>query len=204
MLAERGELKVHATSHGDLLDLHRSHAFVVCDHQLAHVHLGSGDDIDRVTALFQQFEGVDQVLAAGDRGQFGLDHRRAGDLVLLAEAGCWFAYPWWLDEARAPDFARTVDIHRKPGYDPAELFLDPALRWPALKVGFRLLQKKVGMRTLLDVISTDPSMVRGSHGRLPSDADRGPVVIRSWKHSASAIDAVDVHDEIIRRVLKEG
>lgn len=204
MLAERGELMVHATSHGDLLDLHRSHAFAVCDHQLAHVHVGSGVDHDKVRALFQQLDGVDQVLAADDRGQIGLDHRRAGDLVLLAEPGCWFAYPWWHDESRAPDYARTVDIHRKPGFDPAELFLDPALRWPALKVGFRLLQKKIGMRTLLDVISTDPSMVRGSHGRPPSDAESGPVVIRSWKSSASAIDAIDVHDEIISRVLKEG
>lgn len=202
-LAQSGDLQVQSTGHGDLLDVHRSRAFAVCDHQLAHVHISANADAAAVQDRLQRLEGVERVLSGEQLTEVGLGHRRAGDLVLLAEPGCWFAYPWWHDEARAPDYARTVDIHRKPGYDPAELFVDPALRWPALKIGWRLLQKKLGMRTLLDVISTDPSMVRGSHGRLPSRPELGPVVVRSWPHPEKSIHAVDVYDEILER-LREG
>ncbi len=200
LLAQRNYLKVQVTSHGDLLDVHRSDAFAVCDHQLAHVYLSPAADGEQLVGDLQQLEGVDRVLGNADLATMGLDHRRSGDLVLLAEQGCWFAYPWWSDEKRAPDYARTVDIHRKPGYDPADLFLDPKISWPTLKVGWKLLQKKLGMRTLLDVISTDPSMVRGSHGRLPGDRESGPVLVRSWGATADQIEAVDVHDEILDRV----
>jgi hypothetical protein len=78
----------------------------------------------------------------------------------------------------APDFARTVDIHRKPGYDPVELFFDPALRQPKLAAGWRLAKRKLGMRSLLDVISLkDTALVKGSHGRLTDDPSEGPLVI---------------------------
>lgn len=203
-LASRGKLGLQVTSHGDLLDVHRSEAFAVCDHQLAHVHLSPAADRSSIRQILEGIEGVERVLAGEDLESWGLAHARSGDFVLLAEPGCWFAYPWWLDEDRAPDFARTVDIHRKPGYDPAELFLDPALKWPKLKIATRLLQKKIGMRSLLDVISTDPSMVRGSHGRLPSHEELGPVILRSWGSDSSSIDATDVHDEIISRLLGGG
>ncbi|MDE0957929.1 MAG: alkaline phosphatase family protein [Planctomycetota bacterium] len=202
LLALSGDLQVQSTGHGELLDVHRSRAFAVCDHQLAHVHLSADANATAVIDRLQRLEGVERVLSGDQRTAVGLGHSRAGDLILLAESGCWFAYPWWQDEALAPDFARTVDIHRKPGYDPAELFVDPALRWPALKIGWRLLQKKLGMRALLDVISTDPSMVRGSHGRLPSRPELGPVMVRSWQSREPSIDARDVHDEILE-LLRE-
>ena len=115
--------------------------------------------------------------AAGEeRAELGLDHPRSGELLALAEADSWFAYPFWLDDGRAPDYARTVNIHAKPGYDPCELFVDPELRWPQAHIARRLLQKKLGFRTLLDVVSLDPGLVRGSHG-LAGQGDDRPVLI---------------------------
>jgi len=119
------------------------------------------------------------VLEGAARGEVGLDHPRAGDLVVLARPDAWFAYPYWLDDRRAPDFARTVDIHRKPGYDPCELFVDPKLAAPKLRVAFRLAQKLAGFRYLMDVIPLDASLVKGSHGRLPEDPRDGPVFLCS-------------------------
>jgi hypothetical protein len=104
-------------------------------------------------------------------GELQLDHPRSGELIAIAKPNAWFAYYYWLDDARAPDFARTVDIHRKPGYDPCELFMTSPLR-----AAFRLAQKKLGMRYRMDVIPLDPSRVRGSHGLRPSP-EHGPVII---------------------------
>ena len=132
-LTEAGELDVQVTSHGDLLDVHRSRAFAVCDHQVAHVYVQQGSDVKRIRQLLSGLEGVDRILEGDDLVKSGLNHRRSGEMVLIAEHGTWFAYPWWNDDRRAPDYARTVDIHRKPGYDPAELFVDPQLSFPALK-----------------------------------------------------------------------
>ncbi len=118
-----------------------------------------------------------RLLVGPERAEVGLDHPRSGEVVALSTPDAWFAYPFWLDDAQAPDYARTVDIHRKPGYDPCELFLDPALASPKLRIARRLLAKKLGFRTLFDVIPLDPTLVRGSHG-LPA-ARRGdrPVLI---------------------------
>ena len=123
----------------------------------------------------------------------------------IAEPDAWFTYYYWLGRSRAPDFARTVDIHRKPGYDPAELFLDPAIRLPALKVGWKLAKKKLGFRTLMDVIPLDAALVKGSHGRRPADEDDdAPVFItRCAKLMPSrTIESVDVHGLILRHLEK--
>ena len=98
-----------------------------------------------------------RVLAGRERHELGLDHPRSGELVVLSEPDSWFAYPYWLDDRLAPDFARTVDIHRKPGYDPCELFFDPQLLWPKGRAIRRLIQKKLGFRTLFDVVPLDPT-----------------------------------------------
>lgn len=200
ILAEAGDVEVQVTSHGDLLDVHRSRAFAVCDHQLAHVYIRNSDDLTRIKELLSKVEGIERILAGEELDSIGLNHRRSGELVLIAEQGCWFAYPWWQDEQRAPDYARTVDIHRKPGYDPAELLLDPELTFPKLKIGAKILARKLGFRNLLDVISTDPSKVRGSHGRAVGDPLQGPVLVRSWKSGAESINAEDVFAEIIGQV----
>ena len=113
--------------------------------------------------------GVARVLAGEERGEVDLRHERSGELVALAEPDAWFAYPFWLDDRLAPDYARTVDIHRKPGYDPCELFFDPKLWWPKGRAPCRLMQKKLGFRTLFDVVPLDATLVRGSHGLAAAD-----------------------------------
>jgi hypothetical protein len=133
----------------------------------------------------------------------GLDHPRSGELVALAARDRWFTYYYWLDDGVAPDFARTVDIHRKPGYDPVELFVDPALRAPKLKVGWTLLKKAAGFRYLMDVIPLDASLVRGSHGRLPETREAGPVLISSEPGLApgDVVLATDVKPLVLAHVF---
>lgn len=158
-LREAGLLEVIDNPVGELLDTARSRAFAVCDHQIAHVYTSD------VAAARRALDGFGEVLDLG--------HPRAGDLVLLAPKDRWFAYPYWLDDARAPDFARTVDIHRKPGYDPCELFCDAS----RLAIAWTLFRKRLGFRALLKVTPLDASLVRGSHGRLPDDPAQGPLLI---------------------------
>ena len=179
VLREHGFLEVHRTLHGELLDAGASRAFAVCDHQIAHVYVEREADLPRVMSVLERVDGVASVLDRDAQRAWDLGHPRAGELVLLAERGCWFAYPYWLDEKQRPDFAPTVDIHRKPGYDPAELFLDPKLRFPRLRIAGKLLRRKLGFRTLFDLVPTDPSCVRGSHGLPPSAAELGPLYLAS-------------------------
>jgi predicted AlkP superfamily pyrophosphatase or phosphodiesterase len=179
-LREAGLIRVRLEMGREILDAGASPAFALADHQLAHVYVQHGASVAEVKSLLESLEGVDAVLDEEGKRAHGLDHPRSGELVAIAKADRWFSYYYWLDDARAPDFARTVDIHRKPGYDPVELFVDPAIRVPALAIGSRLARRKLGMRTLLDVISLkDTQLVRGSHGRLPDHADHGPLVISS-------------------------
>lgn len=168
VLREAGLLAVRDGPFGEMLMPMDSQAFAVADHQLAHVYVNNPDCIATVRQLLESTAGISAVVAPGD---LELDHPRSGELIALADADAWFAYYYWLDDARAPDFARTVDIHRKPGYDPCELFMTSPLRAAA-----RLAQKKLGLRYRMDVIPLDPSLVRGSHGLRP-DPQEGPVII---------------------------
>ncbi len=176
LLRRAGFLKVRPGPFGEMLDTFESSAFAVCDHQIAHVYVREAAR-PAVASLLAEAEGVASVLEGPAREAFGINHARAGDLVLLSKATSWFAYPYWLSDADAPDFARTVDIHRKIGYDPCELFLDPTLKAPRLRVVSRLLRKKLGMRYLMDVIALDASIVKGSHGLLPGDPMQGACII---------------------------
>jgi len=178
-LREAGMLAVRDTPVGEVLDPFASRAFAVADHQVAHVYVRDERERARVRTLLEGLAGVHAVLDEAGKRANGLAHPRSGELVCVAAKGAWFTYVYWLDDARAPDFARTVDIHRKPGYDPCELFLDPALRLPKLRVSLRLAQKALGMRYLMDVIPLDAALVRGSHGRLPDDPRDGPVFLAS-------------------------
>jgi len=168
-LRAKGWLAVRDGPYGEMLDTFGSRAFAVCDHQVAHVYVSMPGMLEAVRAEVASLEGVDRVVAPGD---VGLAHRRSGEFVALAKADAWFAYPYWLDEGRAPDFARTVDIHRKPGYDPCELFMTSGAR-----AGMRLAQKLLGFRYLMDVVPLDVSLVRGSHGLVPADAQDGAVIV---------------------------
>jgi predicted AlkP superfamily pyrophosphatase or phosphodiesterase len=157
-------LAVRTGPFGEQLDTFESRAFAVCDHQIAHVYVRCADDMQKVKSNLESLPGVGRVLAGEERGEVGLRHPRSGELVLLAEPDAWFAYPFWLDECQAPDYARTVNIHAKPGYDPCELFFDPALWWPKGRALRRLVEKRFGFRTLFDVVPLDAALVRGSHG----------------------------------------
>lgn len=167
-LREAGLLNVRDGPFGEMLMPMESRAFAVVDHQLAHVYVNDPAVENEVRILLEQLPGVANVV---EPGELQLDHPRSGRWIALAEADAWFAYYYWLDPNRAPDFARTVDIHRKPGYDPCELFMTSRLR-----VAGRLLQKKMGLRYRMDVIPLDTGLVKGSHGLRPS-AERGPIII---------------------------
>lgn len=166
----------------ETLDAGASRAFAVADHQAAHVYVQRADDVSRVKSLLEKQPGVERVLDPAQQAEFGLDHPRSGELVAIAAPGAWFTYYFWLDDLLAPDYARTVDIHRKPGYDPVELFTDPSLRMPQLRLAWRLAQKKLGFRYYMDLIGLDASIVKGSHGRLPTagkEQDESPLFISS-------------------------
>ncbi len=183
-LREAGLLAARPTPAGEVLDVFGSRAFAVADHQVAHVYARDASALAEARTLLAKLPGVARVLDREAQREFGLDHSRSGDLVALSERDAWFTYYYWTDTAAEPDFARTVDIHRKPGYDPCELFLDPELALPKLHVARRLAQKKLGMRYLMDVIPVDATLVRGSHGLLPATADEGPVFLSSEPWSA--------------------
>jgi hypothetical protein len=177
---------------GEILDPGASAAFAVADHQIAHVYVNDRSRVSEVRTLLEKLDGVESVLDAAGQRAMGLNHERSGELVAISMADRWFSYYYWLDDALAPDFARTVDIHRKPGYDPVELFIDPEIRFPMLATAWRLGKRKLGMRALLDVISLkDTALVKGSHGRLTDDSGHGPLVISSRAECmpAGAVDA---------------
>jgi predicted AlkP superfamily pyrophosphatase or phosphodiesterase len=179
VLREAKLIRVRTERGRELLDAGASEAFAVADHQVAHVYVRRPDRVAEVKRLLDDLPGVERVLDGDGKRLHGLDHPRAGELVAIARADRWFTYYYWLDDGLAPDFARTVDIHRKPGYDPVELFVDPALTAPRLKVAGILAKKVLGFRYLMDVIPLDASLVKGSHGRVPGDPAAGPLVISS-------------------------
>ena len=177
VLREDGAIGIREEQGLELLDAGASDAFAVSDHQIAHVYVKDPGRIAYYRDCCAKIPGVEQVLDRDAQAAVGLDHPRSGDLVLVSELRRWFSYYYWLDDVRAPDFARCVDIHRKPGYDPVELFLDPTLAVPPAHIAWRLLKKKLGFRTLMDVIPLDASLVRGSHGRPPGDRAQGPLLL---------------------------
>ncbi len=177
VLREAGWIRVRPELGLEILDPGASAAFAVSDHQIAHVYVADPAHRFQVRTLLEKVPGIEQILDREAQRELGLDHPRSGDLVAISQADKWFSYYYWLDDSAAPDFARTVDIHRKPGYDPAELFVDPGIRLPFLKVGIRLLQKALGFRYLMDLIPLDATLVKGSHGRPTDDPDQGPVFL---------------------------
>ncbi len=187
-LRDAGLLAVRNECGREYLDPGASRAFAVVDHQIAHVYVHEESDLAEATRVLEALDGVDRVLAGGALEDAGLNHERAGDLVLVSEPRSWFTWDFWYDDALAPDYARTVDIHRKPGYDPRELFIDPKLVAPKLKTAATLLKKKLGFRTMLDLIPLETSLVRGSHGRVDLGDDRRPVLL-----SSESMDALPEH-----------
>jgi predicted AlkP superfamily pyrophosphatase or phosphodiesterase len=199
LLRAEGLLQVYTQAGMEYLDPWRSRAFAVADHQIAHVYVRDPADIPAVAKLCAALPGVAEVLDAGAQAGHGLDHARSGELVLVAEPDAWFTYYYWLDDAAAPDFARLVEIHRKPGYDPAELFMDPDDSRVKLRAGAALARKKAGMRYVMSVVGLDASKyVKGTHGLMPADDLDGPVFLCSEGSLArDRIAAVDVRDLLL-------
>ncbi len=200
-LRREGLLEVYVQDGREQLDPWTSRAFAVADHQVAHVYVPDAGDLPRVRSLLQGLDGVDDVLDREAQARYGLDHERAGELVVVAEPGAWFTYYFWLDDARAPEYARGVDIHRKPGYDPAELFFDPADRLAKAKAGANLVKKKLGLRYAMSTVPLDPTCVRGTHGRLPSSRADAPMIISSdpaLLPDVESLPAAGVRDLVLR------
>lgn len=181
------------------LDCGASQVFAVADHQVAHVYVNDPNVEDAVRETLEQCAGVDQVLDREQQQAWGIDHERSGDFVVIAKSGAWFTYYYWEDDALAPDFARCIDIHRKPGYDPCELFIDPKIQFPHLKIAKFLIKKKIGLRGLLDVIPLDAGLVRGSHGRIPDDEADWPVLIlpTEIEGQTGSLDSSEVYSTLI-------
>ncbi len=202
-LRQAGYIQIREELGRELLDAGASRAFALADHQIAHVYVADPALVPEVKALIEALPGVERVLDEAGKRQAGLDHPRSGELVAISRADSWFTYYYFLDEARAPDFARTVDIHRKPGYDPVELFLDPRLPLAKARIAWRLAQKILGFRYLMDVISLDATLVKGSHGRPTDRAEDGPLLITSepgWM-AEGPVAATAVKDLILDHVF---
>ena len=202
-LRRAGLLEVYSQAGMEYLDPWASRAFAVADHQVAHVYVSDAADsaaTARVRGVLAELPGVDLVLDRAAQARYDLDHERSGELVCVAEPDSWFTYYYWLDDDRAPDFARGVEIHRKPGYDPAELFFDPADRLAKARAGLNLVRKKAGLRYAMRTTPLDPSCVLGSHGRLPDSAADGPVLLCSAAEGepAGKLAATDVRDLLLR------
>lgn len=187
LLREAGLLAVRVERGLELLDAGASKAFAVADHQIAHIYINDPNVSSRVRDIVSKVSGVELVLDRKEQEQFGIHHERAGDLVLMADERSWFTYYFWLDDAKAPDYARVVDIHKKPGYDPVEMFMSSKLR-----AAYKLLRKKAGFRYVMDVIPLDPTLVKGSHGRVGAPKEFHPVFIGE-DLPGKVLEATDVY-----------
>ncbi len=200
VLRDGGLLRVRIECGEEHFDPGGSAAFAVADHQIAHVYVRDARFLETVKRTLLAVDGVAEVLGREEQAARGILHERSGELLVTARKSRWFSYAFWHGVDRAPDYARTVDIHRKPGYDPAELFLDPTLRLPRLRMARRLLAKKLGLRYLMDVIPLDPSCVRGSHGLSDVPREEWPVFLtdRPDLLSEGDIDPLGVRDLLLR------
>jgi predicted AlkP superfamily pyrophosphatase or phosphodiesterase len=174
---EKGWLSIKDELGRETLDLGGSRVFAIADHQLAHIYVNDPSLVNEVRTVLESTPGVQQVLGKSEKYFAGLENERSGELIAIADDKSWFTYYYWFKEHLAPDFARCVDIHRKCGYDPVELFLDPKLAMPKAKIALTLAKKMLGFRYLMDVVPLDASLVRGSHGRVPEDPLDWPVLI---------------------------
>ncbi len=202
-LRQAGLLHVRLGPFGEHLETFTSRAFAVCDHQLAHVYVADAKDLPRTRDTLAALPGVARIVAGDERTELGLNHPRSGELILLSNADSWFAYPFWFDDRLAPDYARTVAIHHKPGYDPCELFFDRSRRFIKIHAGRRLIQKKLGFRMKFDVVPLDTSVVRGSHGLAAVDRDDRPLLIGDGRRPSGNVVAMTAVRDLLLEAISE-
>lgn len=142
VLRDADLLSVRTIQEKEYLDFEYSKAFAMVDHQVSHIFIKDGYEKEARKAL-ENAPGIDKVLDSRSKKEMAIGHERSGELIAISAKDKWFSYYWWHEDNRAPEFARKVDIHRKPGYDPVELFFDPKTK----------------------SIPLEPRMVKGSHGR---------------------------------------
>ncbi|MEM1138048.1 MAG: nucleotide pyrophosphatase/phosphodiesterase family protein [Bacteroidota bacterium] len=203
ILRKEGYLSIKEDLGLEYLDAGTSKAFAVADHQIAHIYVNEPDLLPEIKKLLQDTAGIEMVLDKAGKKEHHIDHVRSGELVAVADGKSWFTYYYWLDDKKAPDFARTVDIHRKPGYDPVEMFLDPEIKFPLFKVGSKLVKKKLGFRYLMDVIPLTPELVRGSHGRL-TEASEEQAIFMSKNPSLNLqkpLEPTNIFDLILQSIF---
>ena len=203
ILRENGLISVRVEQGLELLDTGISKAFATADHQIAHVYFNDLSEKERIKTILENTEGIALVLDEEGKKEHHLNHERSGDLVAMAEANAWFTYYHWLDDAKAPDFARLVDIHKKTGYDPVEMFMNPKNPLIKLRAAYKLARKLLGFRYLMDVIPLDATLVKGSHGGIRADKQFYPILISDCKISDKNILATDVYDVIWKSVFGE-
>jgi predicted AlkP superfamily pyrophosphatase or phosphodiesterase len=191
LFREHGLLAIREERGLELLDAGASKAFVVADHQVAHVYINDPSVTEQVKTILRNVPSIELILDREEQSAYHINHERAGDLVLMADKNSWFTYYFWLDDAKAPDYARVVDIHKKPGYDPVEMFMTSKLR-----AGYKLLRKKAGFRYVMDVIPLDASLIKGSHGNIHISDEYKPVLITDHKINNHDIVAPDIFDII--------
>ena len=196
-LRELGYLNVRVENGKELLDAGASDAFAVCDHQIAHIYIKKSSDIDKISEKLAENAYISTILAKNEQKQHHINHDRAGDLILVSQPDSWFSYYYWENDEKAPDFARTVAIHNKPGYDPIELFFDPKKRFIYPRLISKLIKKKLGFRTLMDVIPLEASLAKGSHGQLNVESLDEPIIIGS-RHQNNNLSPIE-----IKQLLKE-
>jgi len=205
LLREAGLLSLKIDLGKEYLDPFASRAFAVVDHQVANIYVRDRGDILAVKEVFSRVPGIEQVLDSAGKQAAGIAHERSGELVLLSTADSWFSYYWWQDDAMAPDYARTVNIHAKPGYDPCELFIDPELHLPKAKIAWTLAKKLLGMRYLMEVIPLDATLVKGSHGRHVVAPAEGPIFMTSEARllDNGSLKATEIHDLLLEHLFRD-
>ena len=189
LLRQNGLLGIRIERGLELLDAGASKAFAVADHQVAHIYINDPGATRQVSEIVSAIPGVARVLDKEEQKKYHIDHERSGDFVLMADQRSWFTYYFWLDDAVAPDYARVVDIHKKPGYDPVEMFMTSKAR-----AGYKLLRKKSGLRYVMDVIPLDAGLVKGSHGSTETEEKYHAVLITDSPAENRMVEATDVYD----------
>ncbi|RDB06752.1 alkaline phosphatase family protein [Runella aurantiaca] len=201
ILREEGLIAVRTERWYELLDAGASQAFATADHQIAHIYLNDPSVKEQVKKRLEQTPGIEMVLDEAGKKAHHLDHERSGDLVAVAAPDSWFTYYYWFDDAKAPDYAHLVDIHRKPGYDPVEMFMDPKNPFIKLRAGYKLGRKLMGFRYLMDVIPLDATLVKGSHGGISAPKEFYPICVTDQPLPKKELEAVEVYDVIWEHLI---
>jgi len=195
LFRKEGLLQIRVERGLEILDPGESKAFVVADHQVAHVYINDQSVTEQVMNILRNTKGIELILDRNAQKEYHIDHERSGDLVLMSDKDSWFTYYFWLNDAVAPDYARCVDIHKKPGYDPMEVFMTSKL-----KAGYKLLRKKLGFRYVLNIVPLDASMIKGSHGCVTTPKEYHPVLVTENGKQGTSVSAIDIYNVIWKQL----